>query len=262
MTSLISSVYIPFHGFTLISVLFAFPRTTLSINSGDGVIKLLQMLNKFVFSLSSLPVQRCSLLVHRQSVVICFLFVFPHLVRAPASNSFPPVEPPLLPPASCLRHTLSHTINSQTMMQFVSFCFFVGLPVPTSVTPRGSRPIICPSAEVKKNQFHIPYTSSPHTPCAARCAVALIWNPLLELTRFWSEASHYSNLTICQGLISLEILENVSLQGLPGDGMCDSETCQAAQASSNSEQSEARRRRKGEGRREGRRKKTEVRKFL
>lgn len=178
MTSLISSVYIPFHGFTLISVLFAFPRTTLSINSGDGVIKLLQMLNKFVFSLSSLPVQRCSLLVHRQSVVICFLFVFPHLVRAPASNSFPPVEPPLLPPASCLRHTLSHTINSQTMMQFVSFCFFVGLPVPTSVTPRGSRPIICPSAEVKKNQFHIPYTSSPHTwggaPCAARCAAALI----------------------------------------------------------------------------------------
>ena len=174
MTSLISSVYIPFHGFTLISVLFAFPRTTLSINSGDGVIKLLQMLNKFVFSLSSLPVQRCSLLVHRQSVVICFLFVFPHLVRAPASTSFPPVEPPLLPPASCLRHTLSHTINSQTMMQFVSFCFFVGLPVPTSVTPRGSRPVICPSAEVKKNQFHIPYTSSPHTPCAARCAVALI----------------------------------------------------------------------------------------
>ena len=60
----------------------------------------------------------------------------------------------------------------------------------------------------------------------------------------------------------MEILENVSLQGLPGDGMCDSETCQAAQASSNSEQSEARRRRKGEGRREGRRKKTEVRKFL
>lgn len=152
MTSLISSVYIPFHGFTLISALFAFPRTTLSINSGDGVIKLLQMLNKFVFA--RIPSRAALLFISPPSVSRNMFFVCFSSFNASTGLEFisPSGIPP--PPASCLlppAHTLTHYKLSDNDT-VCTVCFSVVLPVPASVKPRGSRPAICPSAEVKKKE--------------------------------------------------------------------------------------------------------------